>query len=463
MTVHYGFFNSSNGDRVYDAEDFSRFFDGIIFDGVYSAVGNRFNVEAASGLVVTVDTGRAWFNHTWTFNDQKLALQIPAADTVYSRIDAVVIEVNKDQRKNFIKVVKGTASGDPKRPTLTKTDAVIQYALAYVTIPANATQVQQSNIVYVVESSETPLASALNLAGLPSGGTIGQVLAKKSSTSGDVGWYNVDALPIDKWYLTDGITENNVLAAFKFVHRLNDDQALTQVNEKNLVNGSTPIKLSTSGSPVRNNDTGYYVPFNSCLDSSALRACNISAIVMRISDVSLGSNSRQGYQQHTALPLTGNFISGSNFSIWLSMPYTRAAWYYWATGCLATSGPGGTTNGGNPWDPTTLKTSGTQVWNGVIGYTKSGGVTYRNGNSLTMNNLVALDGGTPSGFVATQNSKLIGGNFNLDGNAGSWDDLDNWAWGNSFRVQYFAAYTGVDLSATQHTKLYQNIESDMQS
>ena len=97
---------------------------------------------------------------------------------------------------------------------------MIQHALAYIAIPANATQIQQSNIVYIVDSSETPLASALNLAGLPSGGTIGQILAKKSSTSGDVGWYDVDNLPIDKWYLTDGITENNVLAAFKFVHRL---------------------------------------------------------------------------------------------------------------------------------------------------------------------------------------------------------------------------------------------------
>ena len=92
MSLSYGFYDSYNGDRVYNAEQFSSFLDGIVYDGVYQAVGNKFYVRAASGLMVTVDTGRAWFDHTWTLNNTLMTLALPVADTVYPRIDAVVIE-----------------------------------------------------------------------------------------------------------------------------------------------------------------------------------------------------------------------------------------------------------------------------------------------------------------------------------------------------------------------------------
>ena len=57
--LRYGFYNSVNGDRKYEAEDMGRLFDGIIQDGVFYSVGNRFRVEAAGGMYITVGTGRA--------------------------------------------------------------------------------------------------------------------------------------------------------------------------------------------------------------------------------------------------------------------------------------------------------------------------------------------------------------------------------------------------------------------
>ena len=38
MAFSYGFFDSRNGDRKYDATEFSSIFDGIIKDGVYMDV-----------------------------------------------------------------------------------------------------------------------------------------------------------------------------------------------------------------------------------------------------------------------------------------------------------------------------------------------------------------------------------------------------------------------------------------
>ena len=167
MSVTYGFYDSYNGDRVYNAEQFSSFYDGLINDGVYYSVGQRFRVSVNSGMNIYVDTGRAWFDHTWTFNNQKLSLTVPAADTVYWRIDAVIIEINKTSRVNSIKIKKGTAQQSPARPAMTKTSSIKQYALAYITVPANATSITAGNIVNVVGNVETPMVSMLNISGLP--------------------------------------------------------------------------------------------------------------------------------------------------------------------------------------------------------------------------------------------------------------------------------------------------------
>ncbi len=167
MALKCGYFNSVNSDRLYSADDFASFYDGLIIDGVYSSVGSKFYVTANGGMSVKVDTGRAWFDHTWTWNTSALSLSIPTADTVYTRIDAVVIEVNKNNRQNYIKVIKGNPASSPARPSLTKTSKITQYALAYVTVGRNVTSIANSNITNVVGTVETPVVSFLNITGLP--------------------------------------------------------------------------------------------------------------------------------------------------------------------------------------------------------------------------------------------------------------------------------------------------------
>ena len=110
MSVTYGFYNSINGDRKYNALEMSSIFDGIIVDGVYMSIGDALNVKSSGGMGITVGTGRAWFNHTWTLNDSVMPLTIESSDVLLNRIDAVVLEVNNDSdvRKNTIKIVKGS-------------------------------------------------------------------------------------------------------------------------------------------------------------------------------------------------------------------------------------------------------------------------------------------------------------------------------------------------------------------
>ena len=48
MSVTYGFYNSINGDRKYNALEMSSIFDGIIVDGVYMSIGDALNVHGST-------------------------------------------------------------------------------------------------------------------------------------------------------------------------------------------------------------------------------------------------------------------------------------------------------------------------------------------------------------------------------------------------------------------------------
>ena len=91
MSVTYGFYNSKNGDRRYDAIQMSSIFDGIIRDGVFQHIGTAMMVEESEGMTVNVGIGRAWFNHTWTLNDAPLPLTVPLSEVILNRIDAIVL------------------------------------------------------------------------------------------------------------------------------------------------------------------------------------------------------------------------------------------------------------------------------------------------------------------------------------------------------------------------------------
>ena len=112
MAVTSGFFNSSNHDRTYSNMDMGRMFDGVITDGVFAGVGSAFLVEPLSGMTVVVGTGRAWFNHTWTYNDAALSIEIPTTSSVTPQYDFICIKVDtRDSvRQNSIVYTESTSS-----------------------------------------------------------------------------------------------------------------------------------------------------------------------------------------------------------------------------------------------------------------------------------------------------------------------------------------------------------------
>ena len=111
MAVTYGFYNSSNGDRKYNAEQFGSIFAGLILDGIFELIGDHFAVTPVEGsLAVYVGTGRAWFNHTWTLNDSNFQGTLEESKLVLPRIYAIVLGVNEYTRTHSLKGITGTAA-----------------------------------------------------------------------------------------------------------------------------------------------------------------------------------------------------------------------------------------------------------------------------------------------------------------------------------------------------------------
>lgn len=163
MSVTYGFYNSLNGDRKYDATQISSMFDGLIIDGVFASIGTCFAVKAAGGNIVNVGIGKAWFNKTWTLNDSILPLEAPLSDVLLDRIDAVVLEIDSSEsvRANSIKFIQGTPSSQPVRPTMASSETLHQYPLCYIYRAAGSTEITQADITNMVGTEETPFITGI--------------------------------------------------------------------------------------------------------------------------------------------------------------------------------------------------------------------------------------------------------------------------------------------------------------
>jgi hypothetical protein len=163
MSVKSGFFNSIDGDRKYDATQLSSVFDGLIVDGVFASIGTAFVVKADVARTVNVGIGKAWFNGTWIHNDAILPIEMPEADTLLDRIDAIVIEINKSDpiRENSIKVVQGELASTPQRPAMKNEERIQHHPICYIKRPAKSFSISQSQITNMVGTEEMPFVTGI--------------------------------------------------------------------------------------------------------------------------------------------------------------------------------------------------------------------------------------------------------------------------------------------------------------
>lgn len=148
MAWTYGFFNSVNGDRLYNAYQLSTIFEGLITDGVYESVGNKLAVQPNNGMVIQIATGRGWFAKHWVNNDSENLLTLAGSDVLLNRYVAVCIRVDDtDAVRSAVPYLKYSEfATNPVKPTMTRTETIHEYCLAYVKIRAGVTEILASDI-----------------------------------------------------------------------------------------------------------------------------------------------------------------------------------------------------------------------------------------------------------------------------------------------------------------------------
>nr|DAF77295.1 MAG TPA: Receptor Binding Protein [Caudoviricetes sp.] len=151
MAITYGFFNAlqqSDGtyDRVYNSDQISNMFEGLISDGVYESVGNALIVKASSGLTVQVGTGRMIISGKWLKNDATVDITLAASHLTLNRWSAIVCRLDATNRVMTIVEKAGSPATNPTKPTMTNSSTIKEKCLAYVYVKAGATSVSQSDI-----------------------------------------------------------------------------------------------------------------------------------------------------------------------------------------------------------------------------------------------------------------------------------------------------------------------------
>lgn len=146
MAVTYGFFNSLNSDRKYNADQMSEYFEGLITNGVYESVDEAMVVLATAGMTVRVSRGRAIIDCKWINLDTVEDITLASSHVTLNRYTAICVHLDIANRLMEIVAIDGANASDPVRPTPTDTATDKYLVLAYVYVGAGVTSVTQANI-----------------------------------------------------------------------------------------------------------------------------------------------------------------------------------------------------------------------------------------------------------------------------------------------------------------------------
>lgn len=173
MALESGFFNDVNGDRLYNAEDMSRYFENIMSSGIFKRITDCLKVSPASGMTLTVAPGAGLINCHWFRAETAEIVTIPTANAVLPRFDVVVarLDMSDAVRAITLMVVSGEPAQAPTTPEPVRTATVHDLVLALVYVPAGASEITAANLTdvrsndwycgYVRSLVDTPVLQSL--------------------------------------------------------------------------------------------------------------------------------------------------------------------------------------------------------------------------------------------------------------------------------------------------------------
>jgi hypothetical protein len=141
-----GFFNSSGGDRVYNASDFAAYFGKLVSNGIFYATATNLQVIAATGMKVAVQAGSAWINGYAYENTDTLELELATASGVNPRIDRMVVRWSAVNREIRLAILTGVAAASPVAPELTRTNDVYELGIADIAVAKGTVAITAGSI-----------------------------------------------------------------------------------------------------------------------------------------------------------------------------------------------------------------------------------------------------------------------------------------------------------------------------
>ncbi|WP_270346442.1 phage baseplate protein [Lactococcus petauri] len=140
MTQYSFPWNNVNGDRLYDADDFMRFFAAFLKTGVVMSFKDGLRVRSAqNGMNIQVGGGSAVIGGGSYLNDEKIAIQVNVASSVQNRTDSVVLRMDKNARDTYLYY-------KPSDTTVIRNDILFELQLATISVKMNATQITDADI-----------------------------------------------------------------------------------------------------------------------------------------------------------------------------------------------------------------------------------------------------------------------------------------------------------------------------
>jgi hypothetical protein len=140
MTQYSFPWNDVNGDRLYDAEDFMRFFAAFLKTGVVMSFKDGLRVRSAqNGMNIQVGAGSAVIDGGSYLNDEAIAIQVNVASSIQERLDSVVLRMDTNARATQLFYKAGDT-------TVARNDTVYELQLATISVKTNATQITDADI-----------------------------------------------------------------------------------------------------------------------------------------------------------------------------------------------------------------------------------------------------------------------------------------------------------------------------
>ena len=143
MAQIYGFFNSVNKDRVYDAADVARFLKKFFTNGIFN---NTLQVSSNDNMTISVAAGQANIEGYSYENTESLVLNIDDSDGTLSRIDSVIVRLDLSNRQITTQILQGSSATEPSQPSIIRSGNIYDLRLANISVPAGATRITSDMI-----------------------------------------------------------------------------------------------------------------------------------------------------------------------------------------------------------------------------------------------------------------------------------------------------------------------------